>query len=70
MTSQREEDYLRLLKLFADPHIPDRRKVEYRRWWEKKYVSDPVRQVKENTERWKKNQTVEREYSEYKEPLY
>jgi hypothetical protein len=70
MTSQREKDYLRLLKLLADPDIPDRRKVEFRRWWETKYVSDPVRQVKENTERWKKNQTVEREYSEYKEPIY
>jgi hypothetical protein len=60
----------RIKKFLNDPDIPERNKDSVRGWFKEKYLDPSVQRVKENTERWKKNQTVEREYSEYKEPIY
>ena len=60
----------RIKKLLNDPDIPERNKDSVRGWFKEKYLDPSVQRVKENSERWKQNQTVEREYSEYKEPIY
>ena len=60
----------RMKKFLKDPDIPERNKDSVRRWFKEKYLDPSVQRVKENSERWKQNQTVEREYSEYKEPIY
>ena len=60
----------RIKKFLNDPDIPERNKDSVRGWFKEKYLDPSVQRVKENSERWKQNQTVEREYSEYKEPLY
>ena len=60
----------RIKKFLNDPDIPERNKDSVRGWFKEKYLDPSVQMVKENSERWKQNQTVEREYSEYKEPIY
>ena len=60
----------RIKKFLNDPDIPERNKDSVRGWFKEKYLDPSVQRVKENSERWKQNQTVEREYSEYKEPIY
>ncbi len=60
----------RIKKFLNDPDIPERNKDSVRGWFKEKYLDPSVQRVKENSERWKQNQTVEREYSEYKDPIY
>ena len=60
----------RIKKFLNDPDIPERNKDSVRGWFKEKYLDPSVQRVKENSERWKQNQTVEREYSEDKEPIY
>ena len=60
----------RIKKFLNDPDIPERNKDSVRGWFKEKYLDPSVQRVKENSERWKQNQTVEREYSEYREPIY
>ena len=60
----------RIKKFLNDPDLPERNKDSVRGWFKEKYLDPSVQRVKENSERWKQNQTVEREYSEYKEPIY
>ena len=60
----------RIKKFLNDPDIPERNKDSVRGWFKEKYLDPSVQRVKENSVRWKQNQTVVREYSEYKEPIY
>lgn len=47
-------------KFLNDPDIPERNKDSVRGWFKEKYLDPSVQRVKENSERWKQNQTVER----------